>query len=135
MSSLSAPRKQAARLPRPAARYWKGKAPKGADVPSDSDEEDEDEDEVQVEQEGDVPIVEEDEDEGGLEVREVKATAIGKGRGINVALRDVNISKEGTVTVAGKAEVGRTEAEIGACHMVATFLCTYSVILDIFRGR
>ena len=112
MSSASAPRKAAARLPRPAARYWKGKVPKGAGaLPSDSEEEEEEGAEVQ--EEGDVLIedLEEEEEEEGLEVRTqiVKAAA----KGINVTLRDVNISKEGTVTVAGKAEVGRTEIELG----------------------
>ncbi len=108
MSSATAPRKPAPRLPRPAARYWKGKAPKGAGaLPSDS--EDEDEDAAELQDEGDVPI--EDMEEEGLEVRTetVKAAA----RGINVTLRDVNISKDGKVIVAGREEVGRTEAELG----------------------
>ncbi|PSS31936.1 hypothetical protein PHLCEN_2v2296 [Hermanssonia centrifuga] len=107
MSSATAPRKPAPRLPRPAARYWKGKAPKGAGaLPSDS--EDEDEDAAELQDEGDVPI--EDMEEEGLEVRTetVKAAA----RGINVTLRDVNISKDGKVIVAGREEVGRTEAEL-----------------------
>lgn len=109
MSSATAPRKQAARLPRPAARYRKGQVPKGArDLPSDSEEEDEEA--VGLEEEGDVPI-EDVEEEPGLEVR--KEAARPSARAINVALRDVNISKEGTVIVAGKAEVGRTQAEIG----------------------
>ncbi|KAI0344292.1 hypothetical protein BDW22DRAFT_1392747 [Trametopsis cervina] len=111
----SAPRKQAPRIARPAARYWKGKVPKGVDaVASDSDEDDEGE--VQEgDEEGDVLIrdvgADEDgqEDEDGLEV---KAAARKAKAGINVALRDVNISKEGKVIVAGREEVGRTEAEL-----------------------
>ena len=110
MSSVSAPRKQAARLPRPAARYWKGRAPKGVDAaPSDSEEEEDEQ--VEVGEEGDVPIEDVEEDEG-LEMRVEAAKPAAKG--INVALRDVNISREGKVTIAGKAEVGRTAAELGA---------------------
>jgi len=37
----------------------------------------------------------------------------GKVTRMNVALRDVNISKEGRVIVAGRDEVGRTEREDG----------------------
>ena len=118
MSSVSAPRKPAPRLARPAARYWKGKAPKGADaLPSDSDEDEDEQLEVDPDaEEGDIPIedIEESEDEGGLEVRKVDVDRVaGKVRGMNVALRDVNISKEGKVIVAGKDEVGRTEVEQG----------------------
>ncbi|KAI0074799.1 hypothetical protein K474DRAFT_1600937 [Panus rudis PR-1116 ss-1] len=119
MSSVTAPpRKQAPRLPRPAARYWKGKAPKGADaLPSDSDEDDYDEDQQQhqPEEEGDVPIrdleEDEDEDEGGLEVGGRKVVGGQKKGGMSIALRDVNISRDGKVVVAGKEESGRTEVE------------------------
>ncbi|KAI0638775.1 splicing factor, Prp19-binding domain-containing protein [Trametes polyzona] len=113
----TAPRKPAARLPRPAARYWKGKAPKGADaVDSDSDY-DEEAEEQAPQEEGDELIRDvggegDEEDEDGLEVRK---QAVGKpaARGaINVALRDVNISKEGKVIVGGKEESGRTAAEL-----------------------
>lgn len=106
--ATTVPRKTAARLAKPAARYWKGKAPKGADeLPSDSEEEDE-EQEQQLE-EGDEAI--EDIEEEGLEVRQQAPKAAG--RGINVALRDVNISRDGKVIVAGRDEVGRTKAELG----------------------
>ncbi|EKM60341.1 uncharacterized protein PHACADRAFT_179677 [Phanerochaete carnosa HHB-10118-sp] len=105
--ATTVPRKTAARLPKPAARYWKGKAPKGAgEPPSDSDAEEEEEEE-QLE-EGDEAV--EDIGEEGLEVRQ-QAPKV-PGRGINVTLRDVNISKEGKVIVAGREEVGRTEAEL-----------------------
>ncbi|KAK7688298.1 hypothetical protein QCA50_008669 [Cerrena zonata] len=108
----SAPRKQAPRLARPAARYWQGKVPKGADaLPSDSDEDEDEQLEGGADgEEGDVPIedIEEYEDEPGLDVRKVE---VGKVKGMNLALRDVNISKEGRVIVAGKDEVGRTEVE------------------------
>ncbi|KAH9855748.1 splicing factor, Prp19-binding domain-containing protein [Lenzites betulinus] len=112
----SAARKPAARLPRPAARYWKGKAPKGADAAeSDSDYDEAEEQEPQ--EEGDELIRgvgdegdEEEEDEDFA----VRKEAVGRqARGaINVALRDVNISKEGKVIVAGKEESGKTAAEL-----------------------
>ncbi|KAI0321005.1 splicing factor, Prp19-binding domain-containing protein [Amylostereum chailletii] len=110
----TAARKQAPRPARPVGRYWKGKAPKGAaDLPS-SDEEDE-EDPQELEEEGDVALSgdqdflagaagEDEEDEGDA----------GKGRKVgkmSIALRDVNISKDGKVIVAGREEVGRTAAE------------------------
>lgn len=113
----SAARKPAARIARPAARYWKGKAPKGADAAeSDSDYDEEAEEQV-PEEEGDELIRdvgeddEEEEDEDGLEVRK---EAVGKqARGaINVALRDVNISRDGKVIVGGKEESGKTAAEL-----------------------
>ncbi|KAG6857656.1 hypothetical protein H0H87_010225 [Tephrocybe sp. NHM501043] len=102
-------RKQAPRLARPAARYWKGKAPKGA-VDIDSDSEDEGIQEMQ--EEGDVAVdgdqdfaEEEDED---LPMRaDLKATT----KAMNVALKDVNISRDGKVIVAGREESGRTALE------------------------
>ena len=109
MSSTT--RKPAPRLARPAARYWKGKAPKGADeVPSDSDEEEELQ---QPEEEGDIQIGDQDfegeEDEEEPPVHAVTKPTVTKS--INVALRDVNISKDGKVIVAGREESGRTELE------------------------
>lgn len=124
MSSVSAPRKQAPRLARPAARYRTGQVPKGAGaLASDSDEDEDEQLEAgQDAEEGDIAIEDiggdEDEDEGGLEVRKVEVGA-GKVRGMNVALRDVNISKEGRVIVAGKDEVGRTEVEQGKLALFA----------------
>lgn len=134
MSSATAPRKQAARLPRPAARYRKGQAPKGCgEAASESDEDDEEQQNGELEA-GDVLIQDfdedEDEDGGGLEVRR---EVVGKlqGKGMNVALRDVNISKEGRVVVAGKAEVGKTEVEIGALNLVCVLFswlnCDYAL--------
>lgn len=71
----SAPRKPAPRLARPAARYWKGKAPKGAgEAPSDSDEEEF----QQQEGEGDIQIGDQDfgeEDEDELAIRPVTKPA------------------------------------------------------------
>ncbi|KAK0464173.1 splicing factor, Prp19-binding domain-containing protein [Armillaria novae-zelandiae] len=106
---MSAPRKQAPRLARPAARYWKGKAPKGvAEVDSDSEEEAPD-----VEEEGDVliggeqDIVQED-DEDLPTAQNVSRAKI---KSMNVSLKDVNISKDGKVIVAGRDESGRTALE------------------------
>ncbi|KAI0044365.1 hypothetical protein FA95DRAFT_1583773 [Auriscalpium vulgare] len=109
----SAARKQAPRPARPVGRYWKGKAPKGAPE-AVSDDEDEDEEMPLVEEEGDVALSgeqeflgagEEDEDD------EQPARAAPKAAKMSVTLRDVNISKDGKVIVAGKEEVGRTEFE------------------------
>ncbi|EIN13203.1 hypothetical protein PUNSTDRAFT_78683 [Punctularia strigosozonata HHB-11173 SS5] len=112
----SAVRKQAPRLPRPAARYWKGKAPKGvADVPSDSDEEEE---QQEVQEEGDVLIggdqefggdnEEEEEEEDVATARPVPKKPM---KAMNVALKDVNISRDGKVIVAGREESGKTAVE------------------------
>lgn len=112
--ATTVPRKQAQRLARPATRYWKGKAPKGVtDVASDSDDEEDDEGQLEggdVSMAGEQDIVEEDKEE--------PAPILAKqpGKAMNVALRDVNISQEGKVIVAGREESGRTavEAEEGA---------------------
>ncbi|KAI0668737.1 splicing factor, Prp19-binding domain-containing protein [Trametes maxima] len=117
----SAARKPAARLPRPAARYWKGKAPKGADAAESESDYDEGAEEQEPQEEGDELIrdvggdeegegVEEEED--GLEVRRQKAVGRPARGAINVSLRDVNISREGKVIVGGKEESGRTAAEL-----------------------
>lgn len=105
----SATRKQAPRLAKPAVRYWKGKAPKGlVEVNSDSDAEEEAADL----EEGDISIndhddeQEEDEEFGAIQKREVV-----KPRAMNLALKDVSVSKEGKVIVAGREESGRTALE------------------------
>lgn len=133
----TAQRKPAPRLPRPAARYWKGKAPKGAGEALSSDDSDYDaEQEQEPEEEGDVLIqdVQQDDDEDALDVQKPQKAAAAKGRAMNVALKDVNISKEGRVIVAGKEEVGRTGAELeGACIT----LCRPVYVLNSIslRGR
>ena len=107
--STSAVRKPAPRLPQPASRYWKGKAPKGAvDVQSDSDNEEE----QPTRDDGDVPVsgdqdIEEAEDEE-MSFRTAEQKTL---KTMNVTLRDVNISKEGKVIVAGREESGRTLEE------------------------
>ena len=111
-------RKQAPRPAKPVGRYWRGKAPKGAeDLPSSDEEEEQEE---APEEEGDVPLggeqqflgdsAAEDEDEGAQARGKTQAS---KATRMNIALRDVNISKEGRVIVAGRDEVGRTEREDG----------------------
>jgi microfibrillar-associated protein 1 len=100
-----------ARPTKAAGRYWKGKAPKGvAEAPSDSEEE---EDQEQVQEEGDVPIGgEEDfvkeEEEESLPTRPTETKSA---RALNVSLKDVNISRDGKVIVAGREESGRTLME------------------------
>ncbi|KAG2129774.1 splicing factor, Prp19-binding domain-containing protein [Suillus clintonianus] len=106
-------RKHTSKPTRAAGRYWKGKAPKGAaEYPSDSDEGDE---QPEVQEEGDVliggeqDIVEEEEDE-----ETTLPVKTGQGRVVktmNLTLKDVNISKEGKVIVAGREESGRTKLE------------------------
>ncbi|KIJ68827.1 hypothetical protein HYDPIDRAFT_25080 [Hydnomerulius pinastri MD-312] len=105
-------RKQTARPARAAGRYWKGKAPKGAaEVASDSDE---DEEQDVPEEEGDVQIGgeqdivdEEDEDES----IPTRAAQVKAAKAMNVTLKDVSISKDGKVIVAGREESGRTALE------------------------
>ena len=130
----SALRKPAPRLARPAARYWKGKAPKGVgEVLSDSDE---DEELQQPEEEGDIQIGDQDfgqeEDEDEPPIRAATKPVVTKS--INVALKDVNISKDGKVIVAGREESGRTELE-GAysCYLIALVNCTTRVVCTWFE--
>jgi microfibrillar-associated protein 1 len=116
-------RKQAPRLARPAGRYWKGKAPKGAaDLPSD--ESDEEKEEVPQE-EGDVAFAGEQEfsraeydDEEEEEAEEEKGNRGRRTGKMSVALKNVNISKEGKVIVAGRQEVDRTEVEGMFCNLI-----------------
>ncbi|KAL1659704.1 microfibrillar-associated protein MFAP1, Zn finger, CCHC type protein [Schizophyllum commune] len=110
----SAIRKQAPRPARPAARYWKGKAPKGVDVTALSESEDEEE-QNELQEEGDVSMAgdqlvkEEDDEEEDMQMRTVAQKAAAKT--MNVTLKDVNISKDGKVIVAGREESGRTLEE------------------------
>ena len=102
----TAVRKPAPRLARPAERYWKGKAPKGAaEVESDSEAE---EPPSHLE-EGDVPL-DEDIEEAEFTNAGVKREATAA-KALNIALKDVSVSKEGKVIVAGRAESGRTALE------------------------
>lgn len=105
-------RKHTSKPTRAAGRYWKGKAPKGAaEFSSESDEDDEEQ--LEVQEEGDVliggeqDIVEEDE-ETTLPVKTEQSRVA---KTMNLTLKDVNISKEGKVIVAGREESGRTKLE------------------------
>lgn len=108
---MSSIRKDAPRLPRPAARYWKGKAPKGAaEAGSDS----EDEATATPLEAGDILIEDhqdagedEEEEEDGIQLRR----DVAKSKSISVALKDVSVSKEGRVIIAGREESGRTVVE------------------------
>ena len=91
----------APRIARPAVRYWKGKAPKGVVEVHESDS---DSDNVPQDAEPiDIPIGDVDEDDGVPQKKVQKS--------MNVALRNVDISKEGKVIVDGKTESGRTIVE------------------------
>jgi microfibrillar-associated protein 1 len=107
---MSVARKQAPRPARPAARYWKGKAPKGVtEVDSDSDDERVRED---LDDAGDIPLDSEfaaDEDDESV-LKGAKGRV--SGQVISVTLRDVNISRDGKVIVAGREESGRTAEEV-----------------------
>ena len=106
MSSTA--RKQAPRLAKPAVRYWKGKAPKGsAEVDSDSDAEEE----PSNLEEGDIPINDHDEEDEDGGFGTVPKRAVVKPKTMNLALKDVSVSKEGKVVVAGREESGRTTLE------------------------
>ena len=109
--ATTVPRKQAARLAKPAARYWKGKAPQGlADVEPDSDSDDEEEQRDGLE-EGDVALDEEmnvEEEGEGMTLQKKQMVRTGA---MSIALKDVAVSKEGKVKVAGRDEVGRTALE------------------------
>jgi|SRR6267378_3509524 len=99
-------RKQAPRPSKPTGRYWKGKAPKGAAELSSSDEEGDDEKQL-PEEEGNIAFAGEQdflctashEDEEGQQSNRVQKT--GK---MSLALRNVNISKDGKVIISGKEE-------------------------------
>ncbi|KAG9045065.1 hypothetical protein FS837_007112 [Tulasnella sp. UAMH 9824] len=103
----TAARKPAPRIARPAQRYWKGKAPKGADAAQLSDS-DEDEEQQVAEEElpEDMPlgVVVGDESSQNQKLKK-------KMGAMNVALKDVNIDSRGKVIVAGKEESGRTVME------------------------
>ena len=80
----TAARKPAARLPRPAARYWKGKAPKGADAALESDSDyDEDAEQQQAPQE-----------EGDEQIRDVGGDGYGE---------DSDVEEEDGLTVRREA--------------------------------
>ncbi|KAF9243730.1 microfibrillar-associated protein MFAP1, Zn finger, CCHC type protein [Melanogaster broomeanus] len=120
MSTLLATqvRKHTARPARAAGRYWKGKAPKAAaDLPSDSEEDEEQqapaEGDVQIGGEQDIVGEEEEEEEEEEESIPTRTAQVKAARAINVSLKDVSISQDGKVIVAGREESGRTALEEG----------------------
>lgn len=102
-----------------ASRYRRGKLPQGAPAPSDSDEssgEEEDDDDAPPKPKFRQPArapVDENVVAGGAG-RVIQTGAAGKGRNIQVALRDVKVDEEGLL-IGGKREVGRTVEE-GECN-------------------
>ena len=116
-----------ARPTRAAGRYWKGKAPKGvADVPSDSEEEEEQD---QVQEEGDIPIGDEEDFVSEEEEQEslARSTQAKPARALNVSLKDVSISRDGKVIVAGREESGRTLMEEGVSLPLLSVLASHVV--------
>jgi microfibrillar-associated protein 1 len=112
---MSTTRKQAPRPAKPTGRYWKGKAPKGAAELSSSDSEEGDDEGQVPEEEGDIAFAGEQEflraashedDEEGDQGNKVQKT--GK---MSLALKNVNISKDGKVIISGKEELGGTEMQ------------------------
>jgi microfibrillar-associated protein 1 len=109
---MSSTRKQAPRPAKPTGRYWKGKAPKGTAELSSSDSEEGGDERLLPEEEGDVAFAGEQEfraashedDEEGDQGNKVQKT--GK---MSLALKNVNISKDGKVIISAKEELGRTE--------------------------
>lgn len=116
----TAKRPTAPRQAKPAQRYFRGKAPKGAAAVSDSEESDEDAGDTPQFEEGDVPLGgdqqldedgEDDDDEDPHSSRPVVRHAVeAPTKGMNVSLRNVNIT-DGKVFVDGRVESGRTEME------------------------
>jgi len=131
---MSTGRKPAPRLPRPAVRYWKGKAPKGvAEVDSDSDVEEETPSHLE---EGDVPLGDHEVDEddfGDLSTKQDKINLVPKA--INIALKDVSVSKEGKVIVAGREESGRTALEEEGTITINSMICLTLLTCRIGIGR
>jgi len=88
---------------------------------------------VQIRDVGDIGMGvsgEEDEDEG---MQIPKAIVDSKGKSISVALKDVSVSKEGKVIVAGRLESGKTEMEgqKGVFLILAELIRSVSISLTI----
>lgn len=92
---MSSRAKPAAAPARPAGRYFKGKAPKEA-AESDSDDEEEEDDQDQE-------VKEEDASGADFLASTAGPSRGGQGRGMNVALGKMGVTKEGKVT-GGKVE-------------------------------
>ncbi|OCB86434.1 hypothetical protein A7U60_g6555 [Sanghuangporus baumii] len=107
----------APRPARPAARYWRGKAPKGVAELSESEEEDEfgEAQDEGGDEDVDMPLgavegaEDDEEDEVGQETATRAKTKTVSAR-LNIALKDVDI-KDGKVIIAGREESGKTAME------------------------
>ncbi|KAL7416675.1 splicing factor, Prp19-binding domain-containing protein [Mrakia frigida] len=99
---MSSRAKPAAAPARPAGRYFKGKAPKEA-AESDSDDEEEEDDQDQE-------VKEEDASGADFLASTAGPSRGGQGRGMNVALGKMGVTKEGKVT-GGKVEESSSEEE------------------------
>ncbi|CAA7260013.1 unnamed protein product [Cyclocybe aegerita] len=131
--TMSAVRKQAPRLARPAARYWKGKAPKGVtEVDSDSDAED-----AGLQEEFPPEQDESEEEIGEFGIKQEEVVVV-KPKVLNIALKDVSVSKDGKVIVAGREESGRTAMEQEDEGLFISFTCgcdAYSLVGEQKRRR
>lgn len=116
-------RKQAPRPARPAGRYWKGKAPKGIEeVQSDSDVDEEELHEGSGE--GVEELEGEDEEIENFAFR--KEGDLLKPKGMNITLKDVSVSKEGRVLIAGREEIeGNVNCPI--THFLTKLKCRKSM--------
>lgn len=105
--------KAAPRPARPTGRYFKGKLPKGVnELASDSDEEED----AEAGEPEDVPLGGSDDDAEDSTLPALPVVrAVAAVKTMNVALKDVTVSREGKVIIAGKEETGRTERELGDC--------------------
>ena len=106
------PPKAAPRPAQPAQRYFRGKAPRGAAAVSESDSDSEQDNDEQ--NEADVPIggdvsADDEDDQARDDIPKFDAAS----RGMNVSLKNVNISVTGKVIVDGREESGRTLMEQG----------------------
>lgn len=129
-SIVASNRRPAPRLARPAERYWKGKLPKGVDVAqgeSESEEESQERDTDDLVQDIPLRAVGSNEEEDEISRQEITSRAKMKQKSISVALKDVKVSSEGRVTVAGRSESGRTKEE-GMCDGRVCFCLTVSCL-------
>ena len=111
-SIVASNRRPAPRLARPAERYWKGKLPKGVDAAQDSGSEEEIQEQEETNLVEDVPIGAVGSDEDEAHSRQTLTRKV-KQQTMSLALKDVKISSEGRVTVAGRVESGKTKVEEG----------------------
>lgn len=120
--------KAAARLARPAKRYRRGKLPEGVKQPADSDDDD-DEPQDEDAEPADVPIGGSGDEEEDEDLPLPQQPAVRVQKKMNLTLRDVDISRDGKVVIAGKHEVGRTGLEAG------TSLTEAAVRVDVLIGE